>query len=73
MVREKYVFNPPPTKIHWIYQKYFEEFHQSMKNDVPEIEFYSEFDYNFFMAKFETESSENHLLILDDALQVSVK
>ena len=60
---------PPPTKIIWVYNKYFKEYHEVLNQLVPNIEFQSDFDYESMMTRIESEPNEKFLLILDDILQ----
>ena len=63
------LFNPVPTRYYWCYQRYFKEAHEVLKKDVPNIEFFDNFDYEYMISRIEDEPEENHCLILDDSLQ----
>ena len=63
------LFNPVPTKWYWCYQKYFKNTHEILKKNIPEIEFYDNFDYEYMISKIEKDSEQRHCLILDDSLQ----
>ena len=60
---------PSPTKIIWIYNKYFKEYHEVLNQLVSNIEFQPDFDYDAMMSQIESEPNEKFLLILDDILQ----
>ena len=63
------IVSPPPSKIIWIYNKYYKEYHEVLNQLVSNIEFYPDFDYDAIMSKIESEQDERYLLILDDILQ----
>ena len=67
------LFNPVPTKILWFYQRYFRDVHEILKNEIPEIQFFDSFDYEYTITKIEESPEERHLLILDDCLQSPVE
>ena len=65
------LFSPVPTKFYWCYQRFYKDFHENLKNDIPQIEFFDHFDYEYMISKFENDPEERHCLILDDSLQTS--
>ena len=74
MLKERQrLFNPVPTKILWFYQRYFRDVHEILKNEIPEIQFFDSFDYEYTITKIEESPEERHLLILDDCLQSPVE
>ena len=63
--------NPSPTRIIWIYSKYYKQYHETLGQLVSGIEFSPTFDYEAIMSKIEIESVDQHfLLVLDDILQL---
>ena len=64
--------NPSPTKIIWIYNKYYKQFHEELSQTGIDIEFSPNFDYEGILKRIEMESDSNYfLLIIDDILQIS--
>ena len=59
-----------PSKIIWIYSKYYKDYHEVLNRSDLDIEFSPEFDYNAVMNRIEMDTEGNHfLLVLDDILQ----
>ena len=73
IIRERLrLFNPSPTKIIWIYDKYYKQFHEELSQTGIDIEFSPNFDYEGILKRIEMESDSNYfLLIIDDILQIS--
>ena len=66
------IFSPSPSKILWIYSRYFTDSHQKLKDSGLNIVFYDTLDYESLIALIEKESKQYHfLVILDDALELS--
>ena len=72
IIREKSrLLKPSPTKVIWIYNKYYKDYHEVLSQSIENIEFSPTFDYETIMGRIELESQENYyLLILDDILQL---
>ena len=63
--------SPSPSKIIWIYSKYYQDYHKDLDQSGLDIEFFSDFDYETIVNQIEKDTDGNHyLLILDDILQL---
>ena len=68
------LMNPPPTKIIWIYSRYYKDYHDHLNQEDMDIEFFSDFDYDNIIKRIESDNEGNHfLLILDDILQIQMQ
>ena len=65
------LITPAPTRVIWVYNKYFRSYHEVLGQLVNGIEFTPNFDYEAIMSKIEMDGGENSfLLIFDDILQL---